>query len=146
MRRSYEYGNMVEAKMAAACENRCLIEGPVTKLIKSILNEEFERQQQNILNIISGNFDIQMRKIKELKTKLSDLKQNLGFTEDTLEEKVNDLKSENEKLKTKMKELYEYQIEPEFVENKLVELEDRSRRCNLRIYVVNKTSNETWER
>ena len=118
----------------------------MTELIKSILKEEFERQQQNILNIISGNFDIQMRKIKELKTKLSDLKESLGFTEDTLEEKVNDLKSENEKLKTKMKELYEYQIDPEFVENKLVELEDRSRRCNLRIYVVNKRSNETWER
>ena len=46
--------------------------------------------------------------------------------------KLNDLKSENEKLKTKMKELYEYQIDPEFVQNELVELEDRSRMCNLR--------------
>ena len=37
-----------------------------------------------------------MREIRELKTKVSDLKQNLKFTEDTLKEKVNDLKSENE--------------------------------------------------
>ena len=57
-----------------------------------------------------------MREIRELKTKLSDLKQSLEFTIVTLEEKVNDLKSENEKLKTKMKELYEHQIDPEFVE------------------------------
>ena len=59
-----------------------------------------------------------MREIRELKTKLSDLKQSLEFTIVTLEEKVNDLKSENEKLKTKMKELYEHQIDPEFVEIK----------------------------
>ena len=83
--------------------------------------------------MISGNFDTQMREIRELKTKLSDLNQSLEFTEDTLEEKVSDLKPENEKFKTKIKELYEYQIDPVFVENKLVELEDPSRRCNLKI-------------
>ena len=44
---------------------------------------------------------------------------------------MDDSKSENEKLKTKMKKLYEYQIHPVFVKNKVVELEDRSRRCNL---------------
>ena len=66
--------------------------------------------------------------------------------EDTLEEKVNDLKSENEKLKTKMKELYIYQLDPEFVENKLIELEDVSRRCNLSIDRAKEASNETWEK
>lgn len=60
-----------------------------------------------------------MREIRELKTKLSDLKKILEFTEDTVEEKVNDLKLENEKPKTEMKELYDYQIDPEFVENEL---------------------------
>ena len=42
-----------------------------------------------------------------------------------------------------MKKLYKYQIDPEFVENNLVELENRSRKCNLRIDVVKETSNET---
>ena len=32
-----------------------------------------------------------------------------------------------------MKELHEYQIDPKYVENKLVELEDFSWLCNLRI-------------
>ena len=41
-----------------------------------------------------------------------------------------------------MKKLYKYQIDPEFVENNLVELENRSRKCNLRIDVVKETSNE----
>ena len=42
-----------------------------------------------------------------------------------------------------MKELYAYQLDQEFVEAKLVELEDFSRRCNLRIDGVKETSNET---
>ena len=63
------------------------------------------------------------REVRELKTKLSDLKQSLEFTADTFNEKVSDLNSENGKFKTKIKELYEYQIDPKFVENKVVELE-----------------------
>ena len=64
------------------------------------------------------------REVRESKTKLSDLKQSLEFTADTFNEKVSDLNSENEKFKTKIKELYEYQIDPKFVENKVVELEN----------------------
>lgn len=64
------------------------------------------------------------REVRESKTKLSDLKQSLEFTADTFNEKVSDLNSENEKFKTKIKELYEYQIDPKFVENKVVELQN----------------------
>lgn len=45
-----------------------------------------------------------------------------------------------------MKELHAYQLDPEFVEAKLVELEHFSRRCNLRIDGVKETSNETWKK
>lgn len=45
-----------------------------------------------------------------------------------------------------MKELYEYQIEEEFVENKLVGLKDNYRDCNLSIYGVKEKSTETWEK
>ena len=47
----------------ATCENTCLTEEQPTGLIKTIFTEQFERQQKNILNINSGNFDIQMIKI-----------------------------------------------------------------------------------
>ena len=108
--------------MISSAENLKFEKERLTRLPESIFEEEFERQQQNIINIIIGNFDIQMREIRYLITKLSDLRQSLKIAEDTLEVKVKDLKSENEKLKTIMKGLYEYQIVPEFVENKLVDL------------------------
>ena len=79
--------------MVAACENTCLTEERLTKLIKSIFNEKFERQQQNIVNV-------KMREIGESKTKLSDLKQSIELTVDKPQEKLNDLKSATKKLKT----------------------------------------------
>ena len=45
-----------------------------------------------------------------------------------------------------MKEIYGYEIYPEFVENKLVKSEDSSKGCNLRINGVKETNNETWEK
>ena len=59
---------------------------------------------------------------------------------------MNDLKSENDEFKTKMYELCEYQIDPEFVENKLNELEDRSKRWELRIDWVKEASSEIWKK
>ena len=84
-----------------------------------------------------------MREIRELKAHLSHLKQSLEFTENRLEETVNGLKSENEKLETKMKELYECPKDPEFIKNKLVKLVDHCRRCSFRLDGVKETSNET---
>lgn len=86
------------------------------------------------------------RHIKELKKKLSYLKQSLELMEDILEEKENDLKPEIEKFKTKIKELSEYQIDPDRVNIKLFKLENHSRSCSLRIGGVKETSNGEWEK
>ena len=44
-------------------------------------------------------------------------------------------------MEAELQEFYNNQIDPGYVYNKLVDLEDRSRRCNLRIDGVT----ETWE-
>ena len=46
----------------------------------------------------------------------------------------------------KVYKVYDTQIDPELVHNKLVAIEDRSRRSNLRIYGVKEMSDETWEK
>ena len=56
-------------------------------LIKRIFAGEFQKQEKNIINIISGNFEITMTEIKDLKAKVSDLKDNLEFTENVIEKK-----------------------------------------------------------
>ena len=124
--------------------NQVRHQGATYKANKKYFQRRIPTQTEKYLKHNKWNLDIQMREIRKLKTNLSDL--NLEFMEDTVEQKLKNLKSVNEKLKAKMEEFYEYQIDPELGEDKLVQLEDRSRRCNLRIDGVNETSTEMWEK
>ena len=56
--------------------------------MKEIVKEEFEKQQKNLLNLISRNFDITMTEIKKLQSDINELKASLKHTETVLEEKV----------------------------------------------------------
>ena len=57
-------------------------------LMKEIFKEEFEKQQKNLLNLISGNFDITMTEIKKVQSDINELKSSLEHTETVLEEKL----------------------------------------------------------
>ena len=66
-------------------------------------------------------------KIKNLGKEICDLRSSLEFTENMLEEKVEKLEERCEDMETEL-------LDPEYVYNKLViDLEDRSRSCNLQI-------------
>ena len=50
----------------------------VNILMNNILKEEFGKQQKNLLNLISGNFDITMTEIKKVKSKFRAYRDNGG--------------------------------------------------------------------
>ena len=50
-------------------------------LVKEIFKEEVEKQQINLLNLISGNFDITMTEIKKVQSDINELKASLEYTE-----------------------------------------------------------------
>ena len=67
---------------------------------------------------------------------INELEASLEHTETVLEEKVAKPEKKVEKLQEQINELWDYQVDPErlgFTERKIIELEDRSRRNNLRI-------------
>ena len=111
--------------------------------MKEIFQEEFKKQERNILNIISGIFEITMNKIKNLKQEISELKSSLDFTEDVLEKKVEKLEENMKDVDARVRNIYEYQVDPNYVLDKLAELENRSRRNNLRIDGNNGEKGET---
>ena len=118
------------------------------KVIRNIFKEEFEKQEKNIGNL-SANFKITMEEIKksqdELKNlgkEICDLRSSLEFTENV---KVKKLEERCKKMETELQEFYDNQIDPDYIYNKLVDLEDRCRRCNLRIDGVTEKKGETWE-
>ena len=79
---------MIEKSFKKEAEHTRISEERLALLMKEIFQEEFKKQERNILNIVSGNFEITMNKIKNLKQEFSELKSSLDFTEDVLEKKV----------------------------------------------------------
>ena len=52
----------------------CISEEKLTVLMKKIFAEELEKQQQTFLKLISGNFEIIMKEIKNIKCEVNELK------------------------------------------------------------------------
>ena len=57
-------------------------------LMKQIFKEKFEKQQKNLLNLISGNFDVTITEIRKVQSDINELIASLEHTETVLEEKV----------------------------------------------------------
>ena len=66
--------------------------------MKEIFKEEFEKQQKNLLNLISGSFDITIKEIKKVQGGINGLKASLEHTKTVLEEKVAKTEKKVEKL------------------------------------------------
>ena len=72
-----------------------------------------------------------MKEVKSIKTEMNDLKESIEFTGNALEEKVQKFQEKAEYLDEQIREIYEWQLDPEYVHNKLEDLEDRSTRNNV---------------
>ena len=70
----------------------------MTTLIREIFRDEFEKQQKNLLNLMSGNLEITMNEIKSIKTEMNDLKKSIELTENVLEETVQKCQEKAEHL------------------------------------------------
>ena len=116
--------------MAHNKDNPCLSEERLTTLIREVFRGEFEKQQKNLLNLII-NLKITMKEVKSIKTEMNDLKESIEFTGNALEEKVQKFQEKAEYLDEQIREIYEWQLDPEYVHNKLEDLEDSSTRNNV---------------
>ena len=84
--------------MAYNKDNKCLSKESLTALTREIFREEFEKQQKNLLNLISGNLKITIKQIKSIKTEMNGLKKSIEFTKNVLEEKVQKCQEKAEHL------------------------------------------------
>ena len=112
-------------------------EEKLTTLTEKIILRALDEQQKNLFNIISGNFEISKQQIAELK------KENV--TENVLEDKVARVEQNLGDIENRIHEMYDYHLDPSFIEDKLIDLEDRSRQNNLRVDGSKERPNETWE-
>ena len=81
-----------------------------------------------------------------------ELKRSMVFTQNNLEEKVNNAEKNMCKVREDLKKSYENQTDSDYVndnladiKNKLIELEDRLRSNNIQIDEISEEARETWE-
>ena len=84
---------------------RMISEDRLKTLMKEIFKKQFEKQQENLLNLISGNSDITMAEIKKVRSDINELKASLEHTETVLKEKVAKTEKDVEKLQEQIIEL-----------------------------------------
>ena len=93
-----------------------------------------QRQEKYVRDLTSTNLKITIEEIKKLqkvvktlRKEISHLRSGPEFTENVLEEKVQRPEEKYGNLKNRFQELYESQLDPDYICNKLVDLEERSR-------------------
>ena len=106
---------MTDSSIKATAKHTCISEERLALLMKEIFQEEFKKQERNILNIISRNFVMTMNEIKNLKQEISELKGSLYFSEEVLEKKVEKLEENMKDVDARMQDIYEYQVDPNYV-------------------------------
>ena len=121
----------------------------IVELMKTVFEEEFAKQQQQISKIIENNLVITKQENGKLQEVINDSKKSIEFTENVLEEKieqnVGELQGKFEKVEQDVAYMNDYMEDAENIHNKLVELEDRSRRNNIRIDGIKEHNKESWE-
>ena len=108
-----------------------------------MITRALDEQQKNLFNIRSGIFEISKQQIVELKKEINELRKSIEHTENVLEAKVARVKRSH--MESRVQEMYDYQLDPVFIEDKLIDLEDRTSRNKLRVDGIKKRPNETWE-
>ena len=109
--------------------------------------------ENSIMQLISGCTTLTNQTLDNLSKEIEDLKESLEFTQEETEGKFSKL---NETITSMERNLCSLQKDIEAIQttkpnweieikNKLVDLEDRSRRNNLRINGIKEGKNETWE-
>ena len=89
-------------------------------------------------DIISGNFEITKKERNDMEKELSVFRDSLEFTKRVLRETLENVEKHLDTLEEKVQVVYDYQQDTDYIQEKLIELEDRSRRNNVQIEDVMK--------
>ena len=107
---------------------------------KSLRNMKPKRRE-----VISNNLKNTNDRLDKISKEMNELTKSIGFTQDQLEGEINNIKENIKHLEKSIKGIKENLLDPNNISSKLIKLEDRSRRINLRIDGIEETPNETWQ-
>ena len=118
--------------------------------VKELLNIQRETIIACFRESVSTAVNSLAERVDRIANDVQDIKTSLNFTGDITDQKLNVINEQIDRLKTEIKSTQSNQGELINVthgnKKKLVDLEDRSRRCNIRIDGVSENNNETWDK
>ena len=118
--------------------------GSLFDIIRKIAREEFKIPESNIKKLINPNVKKITERLDKLSAEIVDLTASLEFTQNKIDEELFQVKREIKNLKTEFKAI-EDDLNAGEVSAKLIELEGRSRRNNLRIDGIKEEPKKTWD-
>ena len=117
----------------------------LVNIIRKFIKEELE-DHDKFCEILKSHLEIANQRLNEISDEVVELIKSLEFTQAEVKEEITNIKDNLNQVKTEIQELGEDVLDPDYATNKLIELEDRSQRNNIRIDGIEEEQYETWDR
>ena len=109
------------------------------------MKQEYEEHEKKINDIIKSHLETTNKRLEEISKEVRDITESVEFTEGRLDEEIATVKDDISKMKSDVRLIERDLLDPNDVSEKLIELEDRFRRNNLRFDGLTEDTNETWD-
>ena len=109
------------------------------------MKQEYEEHEKKINDIIKSHLETTNKRLEEISKEVRDITESVEFTEGRLDEEIATIKDDISKMRSDVRLIERDLLDPNDVSEKLIELEDRSRRNNLRFDGLTEDTNETWD-
>ena len=121
--------------------NETLNNEELVNIIREVVKEEFPDHEKKFSEILKSHLETTNQRLNEISGEVLELTKSLEFTQGEVKEEITCIKGDLNQVKTDLQELDV--LDPDYVTNKLIELEDWSRRNNIRIDGIEDDQNET---
>ena len=118
----------------------------LVNIITKVVNEELEDHEKKVCEILKSHLETANQGLNKILDEVVELTKSPEFTQANVKEAITNTKEDLNLVKTEIQELGEDVLDPNYVINKLIELEDRSQHNNIRIDGIEEELYETWDR
>ena len=113
--------------------------------IRSIIKEKLEEHEKKLNEILKPQSQNTNERLDKISNEILEITKTLETTQGKVDEKLAIVKNDISKIKSDMQVLEDDLLDSNEVSKKLIELEDRSRRNNLRFDGLMEDPNEPWD-
>ena len=113
--------------------------------IRDIIKEELGEHEKKLNEILKSQLQNTNERLDKISNEVLEITKSSDLTQGKLDEELAIVKNDISKIKSDMQVLEDDLLDPNEVSKKLIELEDRSRRNNLRFDGLMEDPNETWD-